>query len=118
MKTEIHRKGSLSIVEIISTEILIEEPEDCKDLIADLCYQGFDGIIFHAENISDNFFDLKTGIAGEILQLATNFRIRLGVVGDFDKFNSKSLRAFITESNRQGKYVFKPTLSEIMEVFS
>lgn len=115
MKTEIHKKESLSTVEIISQEILIKKPEDGKDLFADFYYQGYEGIVFHGRNISDAFYDLKTGIAGEILQHATNFRVRIGIIGDFDKFKSESLKAFIRESNRKGKYVFKPTLSEIME---
>src|SRR5690554_6470788 len=115
MKTEVHKKGPLSIVELISQEIIIAKAEDGKDLIADFYYQGYDGVILHEKNLSSAFFDLKTGIAGEILQHATNFRMRLGVIGDFDKFDSKSLRAVFAESNRQKKYVFKRTILEIME---
>jgi hypothetical protein len=51
------------------------------------------------------FFQLRTGLAGEILQKFTNYRFVVAIVGDFDVYDSKSLRDFIYECN-QGKQVF------------
>jgi len=51
--------------------------------MADIYYQGFDAIILHEKTITPVFFDLKTGIANEILQKFSNCRMRLAIVGDF-----------------------------------
>lgn len=118
MKIEIHKSGNLTIAEIISEEILIGDIETGKDLLADYYYQGYDGVIVQTKNITNAFFDLKTGIAGEILQLAANFRMKFGIVGDFSQHNSKALNDFIWESNRQGKFVFKSSLLEVLNGFT
>ncbi|MCB0629182.1 MAG: DUF4180 domain-containing protein, partial [Lewinella sp.] len=72
----------------------------------------------HAENITPEFFDLKTKIAGEILQKFSNYRVRLSIVGDFTVYTSRSLKDFIHESNK-GKLVnFVDSLEEALERLS
>lgn len=92
------------IVEIVANHVVINNAEDGIDLIGNVYYQGFDKVILHKENFSIDFFDLKTGLAGEILQKFTNYRVRLVIVGDFSEYWSKSLHDFIRESNA-GKLV-------------
>ena len=52
--------------------------------------------------LSDDFFRLRTGLAGEAIQTFVNYRIRLAVVGDIARFveASDALRDFVVESNR------------------
>lgn len=104
MKIEAHKIKGSNIAEIISDEVLIKTTEDGLDLMGNMYYQGFDKIIVQEKNITPNFFDLKSGIAGEILQKFSNYRIQLAIVGDFEKYTSKSLQDFIRESNK-GKLV-------------
>lgn len=104
MKVEAHKTKGVSIAEIIADEILIETIEDGLDLMGNMYYQGFDKIIIQEKNITPDFFDLKNGMAGEILQKFSNYRIQLAIVGDFEKYTSKSLQDFIRESN-EGKLV-------------
>jgi hypothetical protein len=56
-------------------------------------------------NLDPGFFDLKTGMAGTILQKFSNYQMKLAIIGDFDKFNSHALNAFIVECNR-GRHIF------------
>ena len=65
MTIETHHTNSLKIAEIISDEIILRSVEDGLDLLGDLYYQGFDKILIHEKNITPDFFDLKTKIAGE-----------------------------------------------------
>lgn len=104
MQVITHTKNTLQIAELLSDDVLIQTAEDGAQLLADLYYQGFDLIIIKAEQFDPSFFDLKNGIAGEVLQKCSNFRIRLSIIGDFSLFNSKSLHDFIFESNK-GKLV-------------
>ena len=104
MNIEIHQTGEIRIAEVISDKVLIKNPEEGLQLLADLYYQDVDRIILQEQNICTEFFDLKTGIAGEILQKFSNYRVRLAIVGDFSKYQSKSIKDFIYESNK-GKQV-------------
>ncbi|WP_449401649.1 DUF4180 domain-containing protein [Chryseobacterium wanjuense] len=54
-----------------------------------------DKVIIHEKNITPEFFDLKTKIAGDILQKFSNYRVKLAIVGDFSKYESKSIKDFI-----------------------
>ncbi|MDR6781539.1 hypothetical protein ABIE26_001973 [Pedobacter africanus] len=92
-------ENPVKIAEVTAEEILINTPEEALQLMVDLYYQDFDRIILHEDNITPDFFDLKTGIAGEVLQKFSNYRLRLAIVGDFSKYPGKSIRDFIYESN-------------------
>jgi|SRR5690606_19876772 len=104
MQIKTHEINNAPIAEIISDEILIKNEQDGLDLMGNLYYQGFDKIILHKQNLSTDFFNLKNGLAGEILQKFSNYRMRLVIIGDFSELDSQSLKDFIYESN-QGKQV-------------
>ena len=112
MKIEIHNVSGSAIAEVISNKFIINEVQDALDLMADCGYQGADKIILHEKNIIPDFFILKTGIAGEILQKFSNYRVQLAIVGDFSKYSGKSLRDFIFESNKSGRIFFVNSLEE------
>jgi hypothetical protein len=110
-----HTKNDIKIAELVSDDILIQTPEDGAQLIADLYYQGFDLIIIHAYQLAPSFFELKTGLAGEVLQKCSNWRIRLTIIGNFGQLPGKSMHDFIFESNK-GKLVnFLSSVAEVIK---
>jgi len=118
MKVEAHLLNNIKIAELIADGTIVRIAQDGLDILGNLMYEGFDGIIMHQKNISSDFFDLKTGIAGEILQKFSTYRVRLAIVGDFSNFTSKSIRDFIYESNKVGHICFVGTLSEAIDKLS
>lgn len=114
MKIETHELATTRIAEIQSDQMLIKTVEDGLDLLGNLYYQGFDKIILFEQNITPDLFDLKNGIAGEVLQKFSNYRVRLAIVGDFTKYQGNSLRDFIHESNKGRQVCFVPSLSEAL----
>ncbi len=115
MNIEIHEKGDRKIAEVTADGILITNAEEALQILADLYYQECDGIILHEQNISPDFFDLKTGLAGEILQKFSNYRMRLAIVGDFGKYPGQSIKDFIFESNKGRHINFLPSVAEAKE---
>ena len=90
------------IAEVIPGSVKITNADDILQLMADAGYtHSVQGMIVHAGSLPPEFFDLKSGIAGEILQKFSNYRINLAIVGDFSGIRSKSLRDFIRESNNR-----------------
>jgi Domain of unknown function (DUF4180) len=117
MTTEIkyHKTtGGSKIAEIIAGSNLITGPDDILDLMAEARLNDSGRMIIHDKSLNPDFFDLKTKVAGEILQKFSNYRMRLAVVGDFSGFISKRLRDFIRESNRTGTIYFVGTIEEAL----
>ncbi|WP_397327119.1 DUF4180 domain-containing protein [Paenibacillus oceani] len=87
--------------------LFVHDVQDALDLMASISYNnnGCYKILINKSNITEDFFELKTGLAGDVLQKYANYKVKLAIVGDFDKYNSKSLKDFIYECNN-GKQVF------------
>lgn len=115
MNIEIHEQGNTKIAELTANTLLITNAEDGLQLLVDLYYQDFDKIIIQEKNINPQFFDLSNGLAGEILQKVSNFRIQLAIVGEFDQYPGTSIRQFISESNKGRQVNFLPTVEAAKE---
>lgn len=118
MEIKITETPAGRIGEVVSGGIILAEPGDVSDVISECFSNDVNGMIMDARHIAPEFFDLRTGIAGEILQKFTQYHIRFAIVGDFSGVESRSLRDFIRESNRAGSTLFVATAAEAMERFS
>ena len=112
MEIKIHTIDDRKIAEIISDNIVLQTVEDAVDLIGNMSYQGFDKLIIHEENIISDFFELKNKIAGNILQKFSQYSMLLAIIGDFEKYESKSLNDFIFESNKGSQINFVTTIED------
>jgi|SRR5690606_34975514 len=118
MEIETYNTKNAKIAEIITDDIVLRTTEDGLDLLGNLYYQGFDIIILHEKNITPDFFNLRTKIAGDILQKFSQYKMPLAIVGDFSKFKSKSLNDFIFESNKGKQINFVSSISEALNSLS
>jgi hypothetical protein len=114
MKIKMIMIGKNKIAEIISDKVIIKNFQDALDVMMII---PSDHIVFHEDNFEKDFFDLSTRIAGEILQKFTNYHIKLAIIGNFDKYKSKSLQAFIYESNKNGDYLFVKSMKEVIKIW-
>ncbi|MCU5707391.1 DUF4180 domain-containing protein [Bacillus wiedmannii] len=98
--------GGINIAIIRNEKLLISDVQTALDLMATVQYEvDAKHIIIHKSLISEDFFDLKTRLAGDILQKFINYRVKIAIVGDFSMYTSKSLKGFIYECNK-GKDIF------------
>jgi hypothetical protein len=109
-----HTINNKIIAELTDKGYVISEVQDAIDLMADLSFQGCGRMIIYEKNLIKDFFDLSTGFAGEILQKFSNYNFKLAIIGDFSKYNSKSLRDFIRESNRGNMIFFTEDLQSAL----
>jgi hypothetical protein len=93
----------------------LEKTGDFLDLMSTCDYNGAQRIIITKDQIPEGFFELKTGIAGEILQKFSTYDFKLAIVGDFSNLTSGSLHDFIRESNRIGRVNFVSSVEDAME---
>ena len=113
-----HQTDGLTFLEIHSEEQVIGSVENTLDLFGELYGQYYDGRILYERNITPDFFDLQTRLAGDILQKFSNYRVRLAIVGDWNKYTSNSLVAFIQESNRGCMVNFATSTEEAVNLLS
>ena len=110
MKQNILKNNNQQILQIISDKIEISNLQDTLDLIANAHYLEIDNILINEEQLNPKFFDLSCGLAGDILQKLANYRMKIAIVGNFQKYKSKSLEALILECNRKGQVFFMPDI--------
>ena len=112
-------KRTETVAAVCGGECLISTPQDAMDVIAAVRYEtGCEALILPKEALSEEFFRLSTGLAGEVLQKFTNYGMKLAIVGDFSHYTSKPLQDFIRESNRGKTVCFVSTESEAIEWLS
>ncbi|MFD8717292.1 uncharacterized protein DUF4180 [Streptomyces sp. Ag109_O5-1] len=72
------------------------------DLVGDAMGQDAELVAVPAERVGDDFFRLRSGVAGAVVQKFVNYRMRLAVVGDISRHlaDSSALRDFVYEANR------------------
>jgi hypothetical protein len=112
MEFRILTYANVTVAEVVAAKLGAINVDNALDLFMNCVYQGAERIIVYEQSLDPEFFDLKTGVAGEILQKVSNYRLALCIVGDFSKFNSRSLQAFIAESNKSTRVRFVSTLEE------
>lgn len=119
MDINIISKNSQNIAIVRTDAIIIADAQSALDLLATVQHEsGSNRIAVYKEAISEDFFNLRTGVAGEVLQKFVNYRVKLAIIGDFSRYTSKALKDFIYESNRGGSIFFMENLDEAVEKLS
>lgn len=106
MKINTINRNSIEIAVVESSDIVIKDVQSALDFMATIKYEtNCDRIAINKSAICEDFFQLRTKLAGEVLQKFINYHVKLAIVGDFSSYTSKSLRDFMYECN-QGKDIF------------
>lgn len=117
MEFKIREQNSVKLA-VLEKHFFVKNVQDAVDMLGNADYQGSRKIIVREEQLGEDFFRLATGIAGEILQKFSNYRVQLAIVGNFTKYQSKSLRDFIHESNRGGRIFFVSSMEEAVKALT
>ena len=117
MELKYIESNKITFAELTDENFVISQAQHILDIFGNLMFTGCDRLIIHEKSLHTDFFDLKTRLAGEILQKFSNYRIKLAIVGDFAKYNSKSLHDFITESNKSNTVFFTDTIVAAIQEF-
>ena len=72
-------------------------------------------IVISKSLITNDFFILSSGFAGEMLQKYINYGGRIAIYGDYTHYTSKPLHDFIYESNKGSDVFFVATLDDAVE---
>ncbi|MHC1682636.1 MAG: DUF4180 domain-containing protein [Clostridiaceae bacterium] len=119
MKITKIKNNDVEIAIVNSNEILITDVQSALDLIATVSYETrCDYMILNKSAVCEEFFNLRTRLAGEILQKFINYNMKIAIVGDFSVYTSKSLKDFIYESNKGNAIFFMSNEEKAIEKLS
>lgn len=109
-KINIHNRD---IAVIYSENVQLSCVQTTLDFMMTIYYDtGHRALIINKEAIIEEFFDLSSRIAGDILQKFVNYQFKLAIVGDFSMYSSQALKDFIYECNRGREICFVNSLDE------
>ncbi len=116
--TKIEKNGIACAV-VNSNEIVITDAQSALDVLMSAKYDiGTKNIVVDKKLITEDFFILSKGLAGEILQKYVNYGGRIAIYGDYSHYTSKPLKDFIYESNKGKDVFFVATRDEAVELLT
>jgi hypothetical protein len=92
----------------------VASTQDALDIIGG-AFSRADVVAIPAGRFDPQFFMLRSGLAGEIMQKFVNYHLRLAILGDISAnvAASSALRDLVTESNRGRHVWFVTDLDEL-----
>lgn len=106
MEIERVQQNGAVIAVVVSEEPVITDANSAREIIAQVSNE-FDTnrIVIGRDAIDAGFYELPTGLAGDILQQFMDYDTKLAIYGDFDIYGSNALAEFIREAN-EGDHLF------------
>ena len=112
-------KNGVTCAVIESDAPVITDVGSALDVLMSAKYEaGAGNIVIAKEQVTEDFFILSRGLAGEILQKYVNYGGRIAIYGDYSHYTSKPLRDFIRESNRGRDVFFAATKEEAIDMLT
>ena len=115
LSTKFYELHGVRVLECVPDGAKLQTYNDAVELIGKSFENLATLIVIPVECLDDEFFQLKTRIAGELIQKFVQYRRRLVIVGDISGFlaQSSALRAFVNESNRGKEVWFLASLEDL-----
>lgn len=101
--TIIHKNGK-SYLDCLPEMPPIESERDALDLVA-LCGENdVSRLMLHSEHLPPAFYDLKSGLAGQILLKFSNYRIKAVLITSLEQVGDGRFAEMAMESNRFNEF--------------
>jgi hypothetical protein len=114
MADQLIERGEVPVLRCDPDGPPIATAQDALDVIG-AAYAGAEVVVLPVGRLDPSFFELRTGVAGEIMQKFVNYRVRLAIEGDISAYarSSAAFRDLVTESNRGRQIWFIRELDEL-----
>ncbi|GBR73016.1 protein DUF4180 [Candidatus Termititenax aidoneus] len=93
----------------------VNSAAEVLQIVVDAQAAGAQKAIFSAEIFAPRFFDLRSGLAGEIMQKFVNYGLTAAIVGDFSRYTGRAWQDLIRESNKGQQLFFAATQEEALK---
>jgi len=113
--TTLHESQGCRILEYPPKGSPLGNASSSLEIISAAYSQRAELVAIPVERLGDEFFQLRNGIAGEILQKFVTYHLRIAIVGDIASLSaaSKALHDFVVECNRGSDVCFVRDMGEL-----
>jgi hypothetical protein len=110
-----HEATEIRIFEYAEDGPILRTVQNAVDVMGNAMAASASVVILPIARLDSAFFELRSGLAGEILQKFVNYRLKVVILGDYSQLASNSipLRDFIRESNRGSSIWFVADRKEL-----
>lgn len=116
MKFERIDCGNGTVAVVSSDSKVITDVDSALDVLMSAKYEADTKYIaVDKKLVTEDFFVLSSGLAGEILQKYINYGGKIAIYGDYSHYTSKPLKDFIYESNKGRDVFFVATKEEAIQ---
>lgn len=115
LEATIHETQGSRILEYPARGASLGNVSSSLEMIGAARSQGAAWIVVPIERLGREFFNLRNGIAGEVLQKFVTYRLRVAILGEISPLSgvSEALRDFVIECNRGSSVWFVRSLQEL-----
>lgn len=108
-----------NVVLIDDQSIIISDDCSFLDVFMTISYEtGENRFIISKDNLAEDFFNLANKMAGNIIQKVVNYKMKLAIIGDFSKYESKALKDFMYECNNGNDIFFVDNKYDALKMFN
>ncbi len=97
---EIKTIKNISFAECVTDETIITKEQEAVDLIGLCGYHQTNNLLIYAHNVDERFFELKSTLAGNVLQKFMNYYMRVAMVMDDNLSDNKRFCEMALETNK------------------
>jgi hypothetical protein len=114
-ETTIHEWQDVRILEYPVKGLPLGNVSSSLEMIGTARSQRAEVVAVPVERLGDEFFQLRNGVAGEVLQKFVTYHLRVAIVGNITLLStaSKALHDFVVECNRGSTVWFVHNLEEL-----
>ncbi len=100
MDCRLVESGAKKYLECLAAGEPIVSEADVLDLVVACGENDTDLLMLHSQALSEDFFSLRTGVAGMVLQKLANYRVRTALVAPNELAGQGRFRELVLETNR------------------
>lgn len=104
MNYKVVNKNNYKYIEFVSDLSKLSSEQDVLDCISICMENGIYTIVLHSAVLSENFFNLKTGLAGMALQKFINYHVKAAVIIEDEEKLNERFKEMIMEANKGNNF--------------
>jgi len=104
MQITLIEKNGKKYMEGRAGALLLVKEQDALDIIGNCGYNDTNNLLLHPENVHEDFFNLKSGLAGAVLQKFVNYQMRLAAYFTEQQMEHIRFQELVKETNRSSHF--------------
>ncbi len=117
MEYKIIQLENKRLVECLPDGGVITDEATTLDLVGICGGEQASFLLLYASNLSDDFYDLKTGLAGQVLLKLSNYHLQTAAVIPSEKIGSGKFYEMVIETNRRNDFRVFPNREDAVKWF-